>query len=186
MSEPTLGSVIRDARELEGISVRELARRSGVSPSQVSRIESGVISRPDQEALKALASALGRASLPLLYLANPKTSLAEELHHQTEAEHQRLMQDRGLWADGPPYAEGPDSDATHAALKRYARDVFIHVRQSDVLAGSSIAYDLPPDDFEALLSHWRAMTPLRRERWLATGADHATLSQIERRRAEAK
>ncbi len=51
------------------LSVRELARRAGVSAAQVSRIESGLVRRPSREILVALARALNRNPLPLIILA---------------------------------------------------------------------------------------------------------------------
>lgn len=52
-----------------GLSARELARRAGVSAAQVSRIESGQVTRPSREILVALARALNRNPLPLIVLA---------------------------------------------------------------------------------------------------------------------
>lgn len=74
-SSVTLGAVLSDARAKGGVdvpaglSVRELARRAGVSAAQVSRIESGQVSRPSREILVALARALNRNPLPLIVLA---------------------------------------------------------------------------------------------------------------------
>jgi transcriptional regulator with XRE-family HTH domain len=74
-SSVTLGGVLSEARSAGGVgvparlSVRELARRAGVSAAQVSRIESGQVTRPSREILVALARALNRNPLPLIVLA---------------------------------------------------------------------------------------------------------------------
>jgi len=74
-SSVTLGQAISAARARGGVdvpaglSVRELARRAGVSAAQVSRIEGGQVNRPSREILVALARALNRNPLPLVILA---------------------------------------------------------------------------------------------------------------------
>ncbi len=46
------------AREQQGISARELAKRSGVAASNIVRLERGEIAKPTTETLDALAAAL--------------------------------------------------------------------------------------------------------------------------------
>src|SRR5262245_58653184 len=53
----TAGSLIRSARQQQGLSQSELARRAGTSQSAVARIESGRTS-PTVETLERLAGAL--------------------------------------------------------------------------------------------------------------------------------
>ncbi len=53
-----LGQAIRDAREAQGLSLRELARRVDVSPSFVSQVERG-LANPSVGTLYAVVSALG-------------------------------------------------------------------------------------------------------------------------------
>ena len=53
-----VGSRLREERERRGISLRELARRVGVSPSLVSQIETGKI-QPSVRTLYAIVSELG-------------------------------------------------------------------------------------------------------------------------------
>ncbi len=50
--------LLTTARERQGISARELAKRSGVAASNIVRLERGEIARPNTETLDALASAL--------------------------------------------------------------------------------------------------------------------------------
>ena len=51
------------------LSVRQLAKRAGVSAGQLSRIENGQVRKPSHEILVALARALNHNPLPLLILA---------------------------------------------------------------------------------------------------------------------
>jgi transcriptional regulator with XRE-family HTH domain len=73
-TSPSLASSLTRARAAAGasgagLSLRELARRSGVSVAQVSRIEASQVLKPSREILVALARALDRNPLPLLILA---------------------------------------------------------------------------------------------------------------------
>jgi transcriptional regulator with XRE-family HTH domain len=61
-----LGDLLRDARRQRRISLRELARRSGVSAGQLSRIEAGEVEQPTIGTLTAIADAFGRPVEPLL------------------------------------------------------------------------------------------------------------------------
>ncbi len=65
----SLREVIEQAREEEGFGLRELARASGVSAGQISRILAGKTSRPSVETLVRLAGALERDVDALLVLA---------------------------------------------------------------------------------------------------------------------
>lgn len=68
MGTPELCDLVRTAREQRGISLRELARRSGISAGQISRIESGDVQRPSIGTLEAIADAFGRPLEPLLLI----------------------------------------------------------------------------------------------------------------------
>jgi transcriptional regulator with XRE-family HTH domain len=56
--EADVGRRLRSRREQDGISLRELARRLGISPSAISQIETGK-SRPSVSTLYAIVSELG-------------------------------------------------------------------------------------------------------------------------------
>jgi len=60
-----LGEYLIQARRERGFSQRDLAARSGISPAEVSRVESGVRQKPAPAALRAMADALV-VSYPLL------------------------------------------------------------------------------------------------------------------------
>ena len=54
-----LGKFIVAQREKQGISLKELSRRSGVDPASVSHIERGTTSNPPVATLRGLAKGLG-------------------------------------------------------------------------------------------------------------------------------
>jgi transcriptional regulator with XRE-family HTH domain len=62
-----LGQILRLARELKGISGRELERQSGVSDSEINHIETGHTREPGFRTVVKLARALG---IPIERLAN--------------------------------------------------------------------------------------------------------------------
>src|ERR1700730_2897160 len=67
----TMAELTREARVGAGLSMRGLARRSGLSAAQVSRIEAGEVERPVAETLVKLAKALDRDAQLLLVFAGP-------------------------------------------------------------------------------------------------------------------
>ena len=105
--EQTLAEVIREARVRARLSMRELARRSGLSAAQISRIEAGEVERPVAETLVRLAKALGRdAQLLLVFAGHIRGARAQQLLRQaiealpepSRAEHARALS--RLDADG--------------------------------------------------------------------------------------
>ena len=79
----TLAGVIREARVRARLSMRELARRSGLSAAQISRIEAGEVERPVAETLVRLAKALGRdAQLLLVFAGHIRGARAQQLLRQ--------------------------------------------------------------------------------------------------------
>ena len=89
-----LGDRLRAAREDYGISLRELARRVGVSASLISQIENGKV-RPSVGTLYAIASELGASVDELLFanavVARPGATWADLL---TEHPHTPPVQRR--------------------------------------------------------------------------------------------
>ncbi len=81
--EQTLAEVIGEARVRACLSMRELARRSGLSAAQISRIEAGEVDRPVAETLVRLAKALGRdAQLLLVFARYIRGTRAQQLLRQ--------------------------------------------------------------------------------------------------------
>ena len=76
----TMAEVTREARVRAGLSMRALARRSGLSAAQVSRIEAGEVERPVAETLVRLAKALDRdAQLLLVFAGHIRGARARQL-----------------------------------------------------------------------------------------------------------
>ena len=75
VSSATFGRVLAEARARGGVgvpaglSVRQMAKRAGVSAATLSRIEADQVRKPSHDILVALARALNRNPLPLLILA---------------------------------------------------------------------------------------------------------------------
>jgi transcriptional regulator with XRE-family HTH domain len=79
----TMAEVTREARVRAGLSMRGLARRSGLSAAQVSRIEAGEVERPVAETLVKLAKALDRdAQLLLVFAGHITGARARQLLRQ--------------------------------------------------------------------------------------------------------
>jgi transcriptional regulator with XRE-family HTH domain len=75
-----MAEVMREARVRAGLSMRGLARRSGLSAAQVSRIEAGEVERPVAETLVKLAKALDRdAQLLLVFAGHIRGARARQL-----------------------------------------------------------------------------------------------------------
>ena len=65
----SLAEVIKNAREINGYSQRQLAKELNISNSELSRIESGSRQKPDTETLTKIANILGLSLRDLLKLA---------------------------------------------------------------------------------------------------------------------
>ncbi len=83
LAEVTMAEVIKEARVRARLSMRGLARRSGLSAAQVSRIEAGEVERPVAESLVKLAKALDRdAQLLLVFAGHIRGARARQLLRQ--------------------------------------------------------------------------------------------------------
>jgi transcriptional regulator with XRE-family HTH domain len=78
--EQTLAEVTKEARVRARLSMRGLARRSGLSAAQISRIEAGEVEQPAAETLVRLAKALDRdAQLLLVFAGHIRGARARQL-----------------------------------------------------------------------------------------------------------
>jgi transcriptional regulator with XRE-family HTH domain len=111
-----LAAMLRRARQLEGLSMRALARRSGLSAAQISRIETGDV-KPSIETLAKLASALQRPLEPLLIMALYREPAEEGLE-----DVRRLL--RGLERAGADELTGdlPEVDEASERLTELRND----------------------------------------------------------------
>jgi transcriptional regulator with XRE-family HTH domain len=83
LAELTMAEVTKEARARARLSMRGLARRSGLSAAQVSRIEAGEVERPVAETLVKLAKALDRdAQLLLVFAGHIRGARARQLLRQ--------------------------------------------------------------------------------------------------------
>jgi transcriptional regulator with XRE-family HTH domain len=79
----TMAEVAKEARVRARLSMRGLARRSGLSVAQISRIEAGEVERPVAETLVKLAKALDRdAQLFLVFAGHIRGARARQLLRQ--------------------------------------------------------------------------------------------------------
>jgi transcriptional regulator with XRE-family HTH domain len=83
LAEVTMAGVTKEARTRARLSMRGLARRSGLSAAQISRIEAGEVERPAAETLVKLAKALDRdAQLLLVFAGHIRGARARQLLRQ--------------------------------------------------------------------------------------------------------
>jgi transcriptional regulator with XRE-family HTH domain len=83
LAEVSMAEVTKEARVRARLSMRGLARRSGLSAAQISRIEAGEVERPVAETLVKLAKALDRdAQLLLVFAGHIRGARARQLLRQ--------------------------------------------------------------------------------------------------------
>jgi transcriptional regulator with XRE-family HTH domain len=81
--EVTMAELTKEARVRARLSMRGLARRSGLSAAQISRIEAGEVEQPAAETLVRLAKALNRdAQLLLVFAGHIRGARARQLLRQ--------------------------------------------------------------------------------------------------------
>lgn len=166
-----LSDVIKEGREDQGIALRELARRSGVSAGQISRIESGEVERPSRATLTSLATGLGRSPVPLLYLADHLDD--QELRHHLRR-FERAVENRVGFVDQMEAFDEQDE----AGQARTMWDLTADLR--------GLVQDLDPEaapfaqDLEEVAATWSSLTDERRCLVRAFVADQAVLSQLDR------
>jgi transcriptional regulator with XRE-family HTH domain len=169
-----LGAVVRAARKAEGLGVRELARRAGVSESQISRVENGKTTTPNDATLEGIANALGRPPLALLAL----TDFSEgKVLRDSAAETLDTLPN---WARARHSVEALE-DATLEELRPFARDVFLLQNLTSVLEKSGIWGGEGNPELVELSTLLNSLTPERRERCLQFVRDQARLSELDRR-----
>jgi transcriptional regulator with XRE-family HTH domain len=146
-----------------GLSLRELARRSGVSVAQVSRIEASQVLKPSREILVALARALDRNPLPLLILAGHlNLEEARQALQPLFREGAELPDEWGAWAaftldDTRRLLASPDTRANQ--ITAIAADVFLVAETEETLWNESDALALArgrdATDLRELMDIWR-------------------------------
>lgn len=187
---------IRKARTAYGLGLRELARKSGVSAAQISRIESGEVTQPSVDTLVSIARALNRNPAPLLivsghiapdearvilsemfrphkgsiYDPDNDSELVDEWTH-SGAERQ-VEQARSLLGD----AQGSEQD-----LRDLAAEVFFTVETAETLWRDSfiesLAHRAGDDDLIRLVRLWQVLPDKRRAKVLDYAIEQSDLAQ---------
>jgi transcriptional regulator with XRE-family HTH domain len=182
------GTAIAEAREGYGYSIRELARRAGVSAGQISRMESGEVQRPAVETLVSLARALDRNPVPLMIAAGHisgsearghlarLTDEGSELAEAWQSEHDREQLDRMRAA-----VSEPSSD--ESTLRRVAQEIFLTAETEETLWHDAYlalpAQGTQAEALRELVSAWPLVNAERRERILEYVRDQVDLSRAE-------
>ncbi|RMB77659.1 XRE family transcriptional regulator [Rhodococcus sp. SBT000017] len=116
-----LGKVLKERRNKLELTIKEVARRSGMTDSNVLRIERGDIPQPRPETLKSLADVLGLElsdlfnlvgyvqpkALPSFspYLRSKYSDLPESAAKEVEASFARIAARHGYDPNGPHNGE---------------------------------------------------------------------------------
>ena len=149
-----MAEVIREARVRARLSMRGLARRSGLSAAQISRIEAGEVERPAAETLVKLAKALDRdAQLLLVFAGHISGARARQLLRQAiealpepgraehadalarlEAEDEREQRLREELADAEAMAQRDLDEARERVAAEPLREAEERLREVGMLA----------------------------------------------------
>ncbi|MED1790981.1 helix-turn-helix transcriptional regulator [Brevibacillus laterosporus] len=76
-----IGEYIKSIRESKGMGLRELARRSGISPTHLSNVEAGLRDNPKLDTLKKIAIGLNHPVENLIVYAG---TLEDNLYYDVE------------------------------------------------------------------------------------------------------
>jgi transcriptional regulator with XRE-family HTH domain len=160
LAEVTMAEVTKEARVRARLSMRGLARRSGLSAAQISRIEAGEVERPVAETLVKLAKALDRdAQLLLVFAGHIGGARARQLLRQAiealpepgraehadalarleaEDEHERRLREELAEAESALAKAQQDLDEAHFEGERVAaeplREAHERLREVGMLA----------------------------------------------------
>jgi HTH-type transcriptional regulator, competence development regulator len=94
------GALVRRQREAKDIGLREMAKKIGVSPTYLSKIERGDFDPPAEDKVRKIAEILGRNPDELLALAGRVASdLTEIIRQQPRVMANFLRAAKGLSAD---------------------------------------------------------------------------------------
>lgn len=89
---PSLGSVLRQAREVHGLSSADAAQASAISSAYLSKLENDAVKRPSPHVLHQLGEALGMPYAELMRLAGYRVP-GEAEARPTEAVNAALFAD---------------------------------------------------------------------------------------------
>ncbi|MGK2938806.1 MAG: helix-turn-helix domain-containing protein [Solirubrobacteraceae bacterium] len=186
MTTTLLGSTLRSVRDAHGFATRELARRAGISHTQVSRIESGEVASPSREVVVRIAQALDRNPGPLLVLAghlrDDRARLVLAPMFRPGAELPEAWLNEPLLPLDEAMAIVADARSTQEDLMRVAASV-VEVPESDeTLWDPSHAQYLTVGDEDEeleLLGIWRYVRGKRRAEFLRYGRALRELEDLD-------
>src|SRR6202048_4779959 len=105
----SFGALVRREREAKEIGLREMAKKIGVSPTYLSKIERGDFNPPAEDKVKKIAEIIGRDSDELLALAGRvATDLTDIIRQRPREMADFLRAAKGLTAEdmAPPLRGG--------------------------------------------------------------------------------
>ena len=182
-----LGELINRARESSRLALRELARRSGVSAGQLSRIETGQVAQPAQDTLERLARALDRDPQPLEFLADRLSfedlcdgidAMFDEMYERGE---QSPFEDAASGAQWAVEAVDPDD---REAMRWEAGASLAHLWFDHRVYGNvpgEIRTPSADPDLRAVAEAWSGLTDERKRLVRLLVADQVVVSERERR-----
>ncbi len=180
--DAALALAIRRARQADGFSQSELARRAGVSPSVVSRIESGAVKRPDDRTRDRIAHALGRSARLLRAIAEENATYFYGFD-ELDLDIAVLREAKGEY--DRELAKDVSDDA--AVEAKWETPIFEAV--VDHWVQHRVTDELEPDvdpvtrgALEAFLRTWAGLTEARKELLLRYMDDQVQLSDLERQK----
>jgi len=178
-----LAEAVREGRESRGWSQGKLADRSGISKSNISRIERGLIDQPRRELLLALANALGADPKFLFFLAGhiSEEAMKREAELLDELESEELTHETNELIRGRNASEAKmTGDELRASIARR----FVEAAQGT----PNVARGLQsiPDGllFDQLTDYWRDISPERRKSLVAHSRDLVYLTDRDERQAK--
>jgi HTH-type transcriptional regulator, competence development regulator len=96
----SFGALVRREREAKQIGLREMAKKIGVSPTYLSKIERGDFDPPAEDKVRKIAEIIGRDSDELLALAGRVASdLTDIIRRRPREMADFLREAKGLAAD---------------------------------------------------------------------------------------
>jgi len=167
---------VRGARLAAGLTQRELARRAGVAPSVISRIESGEVKRPDWSTTERIAAALGRSRAALSYTTGNMAAWLEDgfIEEIGEARVRELVGH----ATGEP---GSLSREQKRALLEEALERFKAGTLLDHVVASGAVNDEAVDALHRIATSWPGLTERRQALAVGFVEDQLVLSELDRR-----
>ncbi len=194
-----VGRTIKKARTGYGLGLRELSRRSGVSPAQISRIESGEVGQPSVDTLVSIARGLDRNPAPLLIVSGHISSgegrqiLSEMFRPNRDGSYDPETDSELVdeWLNLGQKAEVErarallaDETASERDLRKLAAEVFGTAETVETLWHDSfveaLAHKAGDDQLVRLVQVWEALPIERRAKVLDYATEQVELARLGR------